>query len=147
MMNKLVFSRWAQVMYHFEKSLYENPDQNLNKLWWTLVGEYQKLNAPENWDNPDWATKIHLITQPCTYHNYILGELFASQLHAYIKSNIVKDENDDCAVKCINNPEIGMYLIDQIFKHGKSLNWEEIVESSTGEPLNPDFYKRQYINP
>jgi len=29
----LVFSRWAQVMYRFEKSMYENPDQDLNKLW------------------------------------------------------------------------------------------------------------------
>jgi peptidyl-dipeptidase A len=37
----LVFSRWAQVMYRFEKSMYENPDQDLNKLWWNMVENYQ----------------------------------------------------------------------------------------------------------
>jgi hypothetical protein len=31
---KLIFSRWAQVMLRFERSMYENPDQDLNKLWW-----------------------------------------------------------------------------------------------------------------
>ncbi len=147
MMDKLVFSRWAQVMYHFEKSLYENPEQNLNKLWWQLVNEYQLLNTPGDWDNPDWATKIHIITEPCTYHNYMLGELYASQLHNYIKTQIVKDDSDDCAIKCINNPEIGAYLISKIFKHGKSLSWDEIVQESTNEALNPNYYQRQYVNP
>jgi peptidyl-dipeptidase A len=33
-LQQLVFSRWAQVMYRFEKSMYENPDQDLNALWW-----------------------------------------------------------------------------------------------------------------
>src|SRR5260370_12232892 len=27
----LIFSRWCQVMLRFEKSMYENPDQDLNK--------------------------------------------------------------------------------------------------------------------
>ena len=40
----LVFSRWAQVMYRFEKSMYENPDQDLNKLWWDMVEKYQMTN-------------------------------------------------------------------------------------------------------
>jgi peptidyl-dipeptidase A len=31
-LEQLVFSRWAQVMYHFEKEMYANPDQDLNKL-------------------------------------------------------------------------------------------------------------------
>src|SRR5439155_13892549 len=30
----LIFSRWCQVMLRFEKGMYENPDQDLNKLWW-----------------------------------------------------------------------------------------------------------------
>ena len=40
----LVFSRWAQVMYRFEKSMYENPDQDLNELWWKMVEKYQMLD-------------------------------------------------------------------------------------------------------
>lgn len=32
-LQQLVFSRWAQVMYRFEKGMYENPDQDLNKAY------------------------------------------------------------------------------------------------------------------
>ncbi len=71
----LVFSRWAQVMYRFEKSMYENPDQDLNQLWWDTVEKYQFLKKPEGRNMPDWATKIHVALYPCYYHNYLLGEL------------------------------------------------------------------------
>jgi len=36
-LEQLTFSRWAQVMYRFEKTLYANPDQDLNisgGTWW-----------------------------------------------------------------------------------------------------------------
>ena len=44
----LIFSRWCQVMLRFEKSMYENPDQDLNKLWWDLVEKYQMVKRPPN---------------------------------------------------------------------------------------------------
>ena len=37
----LIFSRWCQVMLRFEKGMYENPDQDLNKLWWDMAEKYQ----------------------------------------------------------------------------------------------------------
>ena len=84
----LVFSRWAQVMYRFEKSMYENPDQDLNNLWWEMVEKYQLVKKPEGRNMPDWATKIHIALYPCYYHNYLLGEMLASQLYSYITTNI-----------------------------------------------------------
>ena len=36
-----MFARWALVMLHFEKALYANPEQDLNKLWWDIVERYQ----------------------------------------------------------------------------------------------------------
>ena len=42
----LIFSRWCQVMLRFEKGMYENPDQDLNKLWWDLVEKYQLVKRP-----------------------------------------------------------------------------------------------------
>jgi peptidyl-dipeptidase A len=36
-LEQLVFSRWSQVMFRFEKSMYADPDQDLNKLWWDLA--------------------------------------------------------------------------------------------------------------
>jgi len=143
-LDKFVFSRWAQVMYHFEKAMYENPDQNLNQLWWDLVADYQMLNQPKGRDKPDWASKIHLLIRPCTYHNYMLGDLFASQLFSYITTNILGSQ-DKCTDGCTKNKAIGRYLRKTIFKTGKSRNWNETILQATGEELTPTYFTRLFI--
>ena len=80
--------------------MYDNPDQDLNKLWWDLVEKYQLLKRPEGRNEPDWATKIHIATYPCYYHNYLLGEFLAQQLHYYIVANIIKSDDFKYAELC-----------------------------------------------
>jgi peptidyl-dipeptidase A len=80
----LIFSRWCQVMLRFEKAMYENPNQDLNKLWWDLVEKYQGLKRPAGRNAPDYASKIHICNAPVYYHNYMMGQLFASQVHATV---------------------------------------------------------------
>ena len=48
----LIFSRWCQVMLRFEKGMYADPQQDLNKLWWDLVEKYQLLNARQGATSP-----------------------------------------------------------------------------------------------
>lgn len=143
-LEQLVFSRWAQVMYNFEKEMYANPDQNLNKLWWDLVEKYQMMKRPPERDMPDWATKTHIATSPCYYHNYLLGELLASQLNAYIVNNIVSSDD-------IRNPvftgsqELGKFLIEKVFKPGRKYYWNEMIEKATGEKLTAKYYAEQFV--
>ncbi|MGQ9846159.1 MAG: M2 family metallopeptidase [Bacteroidales bacterium] len=144
-LEQLVFSRWAQVMYRFEKGLYENPDQDLNKLWWDLVEKYQMLKRPANRNMPDWATKIHIATSPCYYHNYLLGELLASQLNAYIVKNILKTD-DYQTPNYVGNKEIGKYLIEKVFKPGRIYYWNDLIEKATGEKLTAKYYAAQFVN-
>jgi len=143
-LEKFIFSRWAQVMYRFEKALYENPEQDLNSLWWDLVENYQMIHRPVLRDKPDWASKTHIATQPCTYFNYMIGELVAAQLEVFINQNIIK-EGDGCMVNCVNNPEVGKFLKDKIFKNGSLMSWKELLKSATGEELSPEYYKNLYI--
>ena len=135
----LVFSRWAQVMYRFEKSMYENPDQDLNNLWWTVVEKYQLLSKPEGRNMPDWATKIHIALYPCYYHNYLLGELLASQLHYYIMDNITQNQS------LSGNKEVGAYLKEKIFMPGAKYYWNDMIEKATGEKLTAKYYARQFV--
>ena len=86
----LIFSRWCQVMFRFEKELYRDPSQDLNKLWWDLVEKYQLVKRPEGRNAPDYASKIHIVSAPAYYHNYLLGQLFACQLHAAIARDVLK---------------------------------------------------------
>jgi len=144
-LEQLVFSRWAQVMYRFEKGMYENPDQDLNKLWWDLVEKYQLLKRPVGRNEPDWATKIHIASYPCYYHNYLLGELLASQLFYHITGNILK--SDDYKFQSfVGNKKVGVFLKEKIFMPGNKWYWNELIEKATGEKLTAKYYARQFID-
>ncbi len=143
-LDQLVFSRWAQVMYRFEKSMYENPDQDLNKLWWDLVEKYQMLKRPEGRNEPDWATKIHIASYPCYYHNYLLGELLASQLYYHIVGTILK--SDDYKFQSFTGKkEVGNYLKKYVFWPGSKYYWNDMIEKATGEKLTPKYYAKQFV--
>jgi peptidyl-dipeptidase A len=135
----LVFSRWAQVMYRFEKSMYENPDQDLNQLWWNTVEKYQMLAKPEGRNMPDWATKIHVALYPCYYHNYLLGELLASQWYSYITTNISKNQS------FVGDKTVGNYLKEKVFMPGARYYWNDMIEKSTGEKLTAKYYAKQFV--
>ncbi len=145
-LEQLVFSRWSQVMYRFEKSMYENPDQDLNKLWWDLVEKYQMIKKPEGRDMPDWATKTHIATSPCYYHNYHLGELLASQLYYYVTENIMKKNPDEVDCSFYDQQKLGKYMIDKIFAPGAKYYWNDMIEQATGEKLTAKYYARQFVN-
>src|SRR3954463_8632124 len=98
----LIFSRWCQVMLRFEKGMYEDPDQDLNKLWWDLVEKYQLLTRPAGRSAPDYASKIHIVVAPVYYHNYMMGELFASQVHHAIAKEVYREAD----------PRRGIYVGD-----------------------------------
>ena len=143
-LEQLVFSRWAQVMYRFEKSLYENPDQDLNKLWWDLVEKYQLVKPPKDRNEPDWASKIHIATSPCYYHNYLLGELLASQFTYYLAKNVFKTD-DISTLNWSNNPEVGKFFVEKVFKPGMTLEWNDMIEKATGEKLTAQYYAKQFV--
>ena len=143
-LEQLVFSRWSQVMYRFEKAMYEDPEQDLNTLWWDLVEKYQLMKRPPDRDEPDWATKIHIALFPCYYHNYLLGELLASQLYFYIVENIV--QSDDYKFQSFaNNKEVGDYLRNNVFSVGSKYYWDDMIKRATGENLTPRFYAKQFV--
>jgi len=144
-LEQLVFSRWAQVMYRFEKAMYENPEQDLNLLWWDLVERYQMLQRPEGRDMPDWASKIHVALYPAYYHNYLMGELFASQLYYYIGNNVL-GSSDVMQQSFAGKKEVGVYLVEKVFKPGSTLYWNDMIKKATGEELTARFYAKQFVN-
>jgi peptidyl-dipeptidase A len=134
----LVFARWCLVMTHFERALYENPAQDLNRLWWEIVERFQGITPPENRDAPDWAAKLHLALAPVYYQNYLMGEMYASQLLDHLRSAILPEGSDDKAL--VSDPAVGAYLNEAIFSTGARLPWNELIAASTGEPLNPAHF-------
>ncbi len=137
----LVFSRWTQVMMRFERGMYGNPGQDLNKLWWDLVEKYQELKRPEGRDEPDYAAKYHIVNAPVYYHNYELGELFASQLHhALVRAVAPALDGTGPRDVEVGNKAVGKFMRERVFDPGKTLNWNQLARHATGEDLNPKAF-------
>ena len=143
-LEQLVFTRWEQVMYRFERAMYADSDQDLNELWWEIVEKYQLIKKPEGRNNADWAAKIHLALYPAYYHNYMLGELLASQLYHYIVVKVLK-EDELFLQSFAGKKDVGEYLKHLFFSYGALYPWNELVEKATGEKLTPKFYADQFI--
>jgi peptidyl-dipeptidase A len=130
----LIFSRWCQVMLRFEKELYRDPDQDLNRAWWDLVEKYQGLERPEDRNAPDYGSKIHIVIAPAYYHNYMLGELFACQVHATIARSVLK--TDSRSASYVGRKEVGKFMRERVFGPGRTKTWNELTKFATGQELN-----------
>ena len=136
----LIFSRWCQVMFRFEKELYANPDQDLNQLWWDLVEKYQEVKRPEGRNAPDYASKIHIVSAPAYYHNYMMGELFASQVHHAIVRDVLSGDDPATAIY-VGNKAVGEFMKQNASSPPAARStWNELTRHATGEDLNPKAF-------
>lgn len=131
----LISVRWIVTFVYFEKELYENPDQDLNALWWKTVSEIQLVTPPDTTDNPDWAAKIHFTLAPVYYQNYLLGELMAAQVLRHVETKISPE---------FFTKETGEMFINEFFKPAALYNWNEKISRITGETLNPAHFVEVY---
>ena len=139
----LIFSRWCQVMLRFEKSMYENPEQDLNKLWWDNVEKYQLLRRPPGRNAPDYGSKYHIVGAPVYYHNYMMGELFASQVHHAIARKVYKNA-DPNAVVYVGNKEVGAFMRRYVFEPGRTMSWNELTRFATDADLSPEAFAKDF---
>jgi peptidyl-dipeptidase A len=131
----LIFSRWCQVVFRFEMALYDNPEQDLNRVWWDLVEKYQELKRPQRRDEPDYASKIHIVSNPVYYHNYMLGELFASQVRHAIARDVLGGADPATAVY-VGDKSVGQFMRRRVFEPGCTLDWNQLTRHATGAELN-----------
>jgi peptidyl-dipeptidase A len=138
----LIFSRWCQVMFRFEKAMYAKPEQDLNKLWWDLVEKYQMVPRPDDRHAPDYASKVHIVTAPAYYHNYMMGELFASQVHHTIAEEVLRTKPSQALY--VGQPSVGAYMKQRVFEPGASLSWNELTRFATGQKLNAKAFAADF---
>ncbi len=141
-LKQLIFARWVQVMFNFEKELYRDPEQDLNSLWWDMVEKYQFVKRPEGRDEPDYASKIHITSSPVYYHNYMLGELIASQFYHHISDVFLEQEGE---IRIYGNRAVGEYFRNTVFRPGALYPWMEHIRVVTGEPLSARYFVEQFV--
>jgi len=139
---QLIFVRWGLVMFHFERALYANPQQDLDTLWYDLVERYQLLKRPVGRKAADWAAKPHFTSAPVYYHNYVLGELYASQLREKL-SALAGHQGPASALSFNGRKDFGSYLTEKVFLPGARTAWPRFVEESTGKPLGAEAFAKE----
>jgi len=139
---QLIFARWTLVMLHFEKAFYENPQRDLNTLWWDLKQRYQLLKRPPERDLPDWAAKPHFTIAPVYYHNYMLGELFAAQLRHRL-AELAGHQGPTSTLSFQGRKDFGEFLRKKVFRPGKALRWPQFVRRVTGQALTARYFAEE----
>jgi peptidyl-dipeptidase A len=139
----LVSMRWMLVMVYFERELYRDPDRpDLNAVWWRLVEQIQGIRHPAaRPEGTEWASKIHLSLSPVYYHNYLLGELMASQVSAAIRRETGLPPDRSIA----GEPRVGAFFRDCIFAPGATVDWNGLLVHATGKELSPRYFVDQFV--
>jgi peptidyl-dipeptidase A len=101
------------------------------------------VKRPEGRNAPDYAAKIHVVQFPVYYHNYMMGQLFASQVHHAIARDVYKGA-DPSTVVFVDNRDVGEFMKRRIFEKGRELSWNELTKEATGEPLNPKAFAEDF---
>ena len=134
--DSLQFARWGLVMTNFERELYADPEGDLDARWWELVSRFQLVEAPDDPPHGAWAAKIHLATAPVYYHNYLLGEMLASQLVHTVRREFGG---------FVGKPEAGRFLVQRVFRPGAFLRWNSLIEEATGAGLSAKHFVADFI--
>jgi peptidyl-dipeptidase A len=99
---------------------------------------------PEGRNAPDWAAKIHLSTAAVYYHNYLMGELLASQLRHCVEQDVLHGgAAGNVSRRFVTDRAVGEYLIQRVFRLGSSGHWHDTLARATGERLQPAYFVTQ----
>jgi oligoendopeptidase F len=131
---KAGFVRSYAMFLNFEKSLYENPDQNIAELYKNLSVKY--LNeAPEAEANNHWATIPHFLTHPGYLQNYLRADIMAQQIY-----DAATEELGPLSA----NPNTAEYFNKNLFRTGSTYDENETLRRFTGKGFSIDAYKKQF---
>jgi SPFH domain / Band 7 family len=103
--------------------------------------EIKRLQERER-NAPDYASKIHIVIAPAYYHNYMMGQLFASQVHHTIAREVLKTDPDHALY--VRHKSVGRYMSKRVFAPGKTLPWNDLTRIATGEELNPKAFAEDF---
>lgn len=142
--DQLFTSRWWLLIYHFEKQLYKNPDADLDILWRDLFVRYLKVEAgDERIGYSDWVVENYFSQYAVHAHNFLMGELWASQLLHHLCQNDSRLGNEGNP-NIVGDGNVGTFLKRYVFQAGSSLSWEELTIDGTGSSLSASAFLGQF---
>jgi len=107
----------------FEHAMYKDTNQNLDTL---LAKTESDILACSVNDSPRWASNAWYVNYPVYWHNYVIADVIASQIHEHLRENIGELYNTKAAFD---------YVINTYIAPGASKPWLEKIKQGTGYEL------------
>lgn len=124
----IIYLRTTLMRLHFELEAYQNPQKNLNELYWDLFEKYMMLPRHDN--IYPWASIIHYTTHPVYLHNYLYADIIAAQNISYLNENYGS---------FVANSNTKSFLVQNYFRFGAKYDWRELLKRGTDSKLKPEF--------
>jgi peptidyl-dipeptidase A len=131
---ELIYVRSVLVNLYFEFFACQNPEQDLNKLYWDLYEKYTFL--PRHDEAKTWAGIVHFATHPIYLQNYLVADMIAAQTSYRLKQEIGE---------LVDNPRFAAFMNEKYFAPGASKPWTDLVQGATGSELNPAYYMQELV--
>ena len=146
----LVFSRYCQVMFRFEMARTTTSvpcearavPQAASRPEPAVVGSGGEVSGDQAAGGPQRARlrqQVPSDRRPAYYHNYMLGEMFASQVHHALVRTVLPGTKPDGAIY-VGNKAAGQFMKRRVFEPGLTLKWDDLTRHATGEPLSPKAF-------
>ncbi len=133
---RILLIRFLQVVVRFEMEMYQNPNQDLDKVYWDLVNRYQLVNKPKEY-HAKWVFSSYLTRYICYYQNYLIGITGAAQIKYTLRKEM---DINNSKHRCLsNNPEVTSEFFQELFGYGNSVPWQELVLLTTGDSLDTKY--------
>lgn len=116
----------------FEYQLYENPDQNISKLYWQLCDK--QLGVKTHDDIDAWKISARALIRPLSSVDELLGEIAAEQIVSALSRRFTDPTTDDGS---------SAFLTQNFFRFGSRYPWLELLRRGTDEDINPDHLLKQ----
>jgi peptidyl-dipeptidase A len=110
----------------FEFEAYENPDQDLAKLYADVQSRYLGVEVK---DGSNWAYDPFYASGPIYLQSYVVAEMVGRQIHAAAEKRSGKEWDR----------RTGQYLRKNFFSRGGFYSVGEIMRRGTGETLTPRY--------
>ena len=114
----------------FEMKMYENPEQDLSVLWRDIRVKYMGADMDEKPDN-QWATIPLFLTHVSYCQNYIRASIMKAQIYDYLHSKLGDITDNPKTAHCLNSG---------LFRYGRSLSEDELIEKFTGKKLSQEAF-------
>lgn len=129
---EIIYLRTTLHRLQFEYEAYQNPNRDLNQLYWDLFEKYMML--PRHEELRPWASIIHYTTHPIYLQYYLYADMITAQALDYIDNNYEG---------LVDRSTSGAYLMQNFYRFGSRYSWRSLVKRATDNELSPEYYLKR----